>query len=248
MSNLMLHAGSDAATEDEVFETETPESTDTWFPIPHRQLLQTVEGSLEATDLHVAEKEYGLFKEGARMFAVWAVTNGVARGDYQLTVGIRNSHDKSFSAGLAVGSRVFVCDNLAFSGEIAIARKHTRYISEDLPRLVAEAVGQIGDHRQLQDDRIAAYKARRLTDMRVHDLLVRSVDAQVMANSYIAKVLQEWREPRHEEFEPRTAWSLFNSFTEVFKGTNPLDLSARTTRLHGLLDPVAGLVQEPSVN
>jgi hypothetical protein len=28
---------------------------------------------------------------------------------------------------------VFVCDNLAFSGEIKIARKHTRFIVRDLP-------------------------------------------------------------------------------------------------------------------
>jgi hypothetical protein len=30
-------------------------------------------------------------------------------------------------------------------------------------------------------------------------------------------VLEAWEEPRHEEFSPRTAWSLFNAFTEVQK-------------------------------
>jgi hypothetical protein len=32
-------------------------------------------------------------------------------------------------------------------------------------------------------------------------------------------VLEAWEEPRHEEFAPRTAWSLFNAFTEVAKGS-----------------------------
>jgi hypothetical protein len=32
-------------------------------------------------------------------------------------LGLRNSHDKRFPAGLVGGSAVFVCDNLAFSGE-----------------------------------------------------------------------------------------------------------------------------------
>jgi hypothetical protein len=53
-------------------------------------------------------------------------------------------------------------------------------------------------------------------------------------------VLKEWRKPQHAEFEPRTAWSLFNSFTEVFKG-QLRGLPAKTERLHGLLDNYVGL-------
>jgi len=46
-------------------------------------------------------------------------------GDYTDAVGLRNSHDKSFPIGIAFGSRVFVCDNLAFIGDQVIRRKHT---------------------------------------------------------------------------------------------------------------------------
>ena len=60
-----------------------------------------------------------------------------------------------------------------------------------------------------------------------------------MANAGIAKVLKEWRGSEHEEFAPRTAWSLHNSYTEVFKGSNPVDLTARSLRLHGLMDLIA---------
>jgi hypothetical protein len=61
------------------------------------------------------------------------------------------------------------------------------------------------------------------------------------------KVLADWRKPQHEEFEPRTAWSLFNCFTEVLKNTSLFLLSPRTQALHGLLDQfsgVSGLFQE----
>lgn len=248
MSSLLLHCGANRVTEAEIRAVETPEPTETWHPIPHDFLIDTVQEHLWAGGLEVQDAEYGLFhnsKSGAfgdRMFAVMTLVGANAvMADWQLTVGLRNSHDKSFSAGFAVGSRVFVCDNLAFSGEVSIARKHTRYIMDDLDRLVAEAMGRMGDMRVHQQQRIGAYRESRLSDMQVHDLLIRSVDAGVMANSYIAKVLEEWREPRHEEFEPRTAWSLFNCYTEVFKATNPLDLSARTTRLHGLLDVAVGV-------
>ena len=240
MTNLMLYAGADEVSEVEVFESPTPEGTDTWTPIPHSKLITLVSRAIEATGFVIERREYGLFHGGARMFGVWALTNGQSQPDYQMTVGIRNSHDKSFSAGLALGSRVFVCDNLCFSGEITIARKHTRWIMNDLERLVLEAVGRLSEARGIQDQRIAAYKVTDLTDAQVHDILLRSVDAKVMANAMVPKVLAEWREPRHEDFKPRNAWSLMNSFTEVFKGTNPLDLTGRTTRLHGLLDLQTG--------
>jgi hypothetical protein len=55
-------------------------------------------------------------------------------------------------------------------------------------------------------------------------------------------VLREWRAPRHNEFRAggRTAWRLFNAFTEGLKGN--LDaLPRRTQALHGLLDGACGL-------
>ena len=42
-------------------------------------------------------------------------------------------------------------------------------------------------------------------------------DDEAIAPSAIPRVLKEYREPWHEEFMPRTAWSLHNAFTEVLK-------------------------------
>lgn len=238
MEGMMLHCGASAATRDEVFDAATPDATETHYPLPHGDLIEVIETHVKASGFEIATQEYGLWKEGARMFGVWGLTNGQAseHEDFQLVMGVRNSHDKAFSAGMAVGSRVFVCDNLAFSAEIVIARKHTRFIARDLDRMVAEAAGRISQARISQAQRIEAYKATVLEDWQVHDLLIRAVDAKVMANSYIAKVLEQWRDSAHREFDERTAWSLFNGFTEVFKQTNPLDLTPRSVRLHGLMD------------
>jgi hypothetical protein len=35
----------------------------------------------------------------------------------RFAIGLRNSHDKSMRLGLTVGYRVFVCSNMAFSGD-----------------------------------------------------------------------------------------------------------------------------------
>lgn len=54
-------------------------------------------------------------------------------------VGLRNSHDKRFLVGISFGSRVFVCDNLAFTGDHVVKRKHTANLKRDLPGLVHRA-------------------------------------------------------------------------------------------------------------
>jgi len=195
--------------------------------------------------LKVVNEAHALSSGGQRYFGLLEVVNGQQHGDYGLVLGLRNSHDKTFPAALAVGSGVFVCDNLAFSGEVTIARRHTVFIERDLPQLVQRAVGQLGDLRGLQDHRIERYKATRLTDMRAHHLIVRALEARVLPTTAIPVVVREWRRPSHKEFAEggRTAWRLFNAVTEAIKGRSLDALPRRTQALHGMLDAVCGGVQ-----
>src|SRR5262245_6015685 len=242
MNGLILHCGANAATIDAVRAVSTPNATPSWQPIPHGDLYGRVRATLEGNGLHVVEEAHGLWRDGLRYFGLMEVRNGSNADDFGLVIGLRNSHDKSFPAALALGSRVFVCDNLAFSGEVKLSRKHTTYIWRDLRGLVERGVGRLADLRNLQAKRIDAYKAAPLADERiVHDLVVRSVYARALPGSHIMDVVNEWRKPRHEDFRPRTVWSLFNAFTEMLKGSLTL-LPARTQALHGLLDSHVGLL------
>lgn len=251
MNGLILHSGANKASIEQVANVPTPDATETWQPVPHKRLIDTVYRAVEATGFRITQAAYGLWNDGARLFGVLTLQNGHNAEDYALALGIRNSHDKRFPVGLCVGSSVFVCDNLAFSSEITVLRKHTNRVLLDLDRLVATAAGRIGEHRVLQDRRITAYKGYELDNSSVHDILIRSVDAKVIPNADVPKVLSEWRAEgaRHEEFAPRTGWSLFNAYTEVLKESNALDLPQRTQRLHGLLDLASGaLIQQPQEN
>ena len=64
--------------------------------------------------------------------------------------------------------------------------------------------------------------------------MVEAVKANVLPASRLPKVIEAWEEPRHEEFAPRTAWSLFNAFTEVQKGTGPRAQMEGSLRLSSL--------------
>jgi hypothetical protein len=89
---------------------------------------------------------------------------------------------------------------------------------------------------------MASYQSHELTESAAHDLMIRAMDSRIVPVTKIPDVLTEWREPRHAEFrEGRTAWRLFNAFTEILKG-NLGELPRRTQALHGLMDSACGLV------
>ncbi len=238
--NLCLHCGAEKVERKDVEIVPTPRATSTWTPIPHLQLVTHVERTLQANGLVVGTQAHGLTHDGARYFGLMEVMRDENAEDYCWVLGLRNSHDKTFPAGITAGASVFVCDNLSFSGEVKLARKHTSHICRDLPRLVQSAVGKLMDRWNHQDTRLSTYKLAEIEDRTAHDLIVRAVDVGVCPNKIVPRVLTEWREPRHDAFAPRNAWSLFNAFTEALKG-NLVELPRRTEALHGLLDTHVGL-------
>ncbi len=123
-----------------------------------------------------------------------------------------------------------------FSGEIKIARKHTRFIERDLPALIAQGTGQLAERWHQQDARFAAYKQTELGSHEAHDLIIRALDRGAFTPQQLPAVLTQWRTPNHPEFaESRTVWRLFNAVTESIKGSL-WALPLRTQALHGLLD------------
>jgi hypothetical protein len=243
MANLVLHCGAQHVERRAVLEARTPASSDTWVPIAHHRLLDLVESTLSDSGMKVASEAHALWSDGLRYFGLLEVTNGQPHEDYGLVIGLRNSHDKYFPAAIAMGSSVFCCDNLAFSAEVTIARRHTRFIERDLPRIVHTAVGRLADMRGQQDERIRSYKETELSDPVAHDLVIRAVDANVLPVTQVPAVLGEWRTPSHKEFtaEGKTLWRFHNAMTEVWKGRNLAALPRRSQALHGLLDSVCGL-------
>lgn len=257
-NNLILHCGASAVEREQLALVPTPASTDTWTPIPHASLLTQVERALGGAELEVVSEAHGLSKDGARYFGLLQVAR-VAQAididveivdeepqqpkDYGYVIGVRNSHDKRFPAGLAVGSSVFVCDNLSFYGEISVARKHTVFIERDLPALTARAIGDLSAKWIDQGKRFEAYKQHTLRHAKAHDLLIKALDCRAVTTTQIPHILKEWRTPRHPEFaqDGLTAWRFWNACTEVGKDSGVWQLPDRTRALHGILDQEVGI-------
>jgi len=246
--NLMVHAGGNHVEREQLALVETPpaDQKSGWTPIPHDVLVDETMHTLNACGYRIVTEAHALARKGMQYFGMVQVApyglDQATPEDYSMVIGLRNSHNKSFSAGLVCGSGVFVCDNLAFSGEIKIGRKHTRFINRDLPGLVHAAVGRLGTMRHQQDHRINAYKQCELSHVQADHLILEMLRSRIITTTQVEKVVNEWDAPRHPEFVEagETAWRLFNAVTETQKG-RLATLPRATQALHGMMDGVCGV-------
>src|SRR5206468_11536841 len=142
----------------------------TWFPVRHSDVLEAVGRTLQGAGFLVRANQIALTRENARMFATMDLTTPLAEG-VTLAVGVRNSIDKSLPLGFCAGSRVFVCDNLAFRSELVVHRKHTRNGQSRFEGEIAEAVRSLEQFREVEIRRIAQMQERSLTDEAAESLI-----------------------------------------------------------------------------
>jgi len=92
-----------------------PEATSTHKPVPHHVIFEALAETLSFRHIRVVNEEYAVSFDGMKMFGVLDLETQME--GCRFSIGIRNSHDKSLRLGLTAGLRVFVCSNMAFSGE-----------------------------------------------------------------------------------------------------------------------------------
>ena len=144
--------------------------------------------------------------------------------DRATVVGLRNGHDKCFPAGIMAGDAPFVCSNLQFNNEIVIARRHTKNIDNvkvdgNIFQKIANAIGQLRESWISQEKRVGAYKEYDLSSTsEANDLIIRAFQNGACSKTQIADIVGQWNTPNHDEFKDRNLYSLYNSFSEVWKG------------------------------
>lgn len=228
------------ATFNEVESVKTPEATETWRPIGHSFLIDKVKNRLEATGFKVENEAHNLARNGQRYFGLYQVTHKDRQSNERGTIlGLRNAHDKCFPAGLCAGDAPFVCDNLIFTNTVKLARRHTKNILAELDHVISRTLGRLFDFWVGQDNRIESYKNFDLGNAQVNDLVIRAYKAGAISKTKVVDVVNQWESSDHDAFQDRNMNSLYNAFTEVYKG-NLVALPQRSEALHSVLDAEVG--------
>ena len=238
------HCGAESVTLDEL--RSLPEPTPlspTHFPIRHDKLVSTVKNQLIPAGYDIVREEYSLRQRDGHddMFGIFEF----ASQDKTVSnvAAIRNSGSMHFLAQIGCGERVFVCDNMSFSAQIVVGRKHTRHIERDLPRLAGQAIAKLSAEFDTSAKRLEVYRECELSRAEVHDVMMRSMSMRSHGcpASQLKTWLDEYDHPRHDEFAGSSAWSVKNAFTEVAKRWNFAQVQSRTAVLTGILDQVVDL-------
>ena len=103
-------------------------------------------------------------------------------------------------------------------------------------------VASLTSFKEAEGLRIRRMAAMAITPEQASHVILTALRRGIISSLQLPKVCRAWEEPVHEEFTPRTAWSLFNAFTEVLKPravAAPQAFVAQTIRLNGLMLPEA---------
>jgi len=271
-SNLMMHCDPtrvEGLTIADLRKYATAPSTDTHVTIGHATMRDMIVERLAAIGLGIRSEQIAVstrkdvvidgeeresYSKAFGVFDVdgldYAFDDTAAMG---LSVGWRNSSNKQLPAAVVVGSRVFVCDNLCFSGTLTLKRRHTKNIMDDLPDMIASAFNRVGD---LAARQFAIYD--RLRDVTVSDDVAAAVimrACQLSGKGPLASknVLPIWEFYNHvatdEEREAGlqfnrdlhghgTAWALWNALTgwgRQYATRNLVETSGPLLTMHNVI-------------
>jgi hypothetical protein len=241
MKGLILHRGTEAIERAALAAIALPEHTDSYAPIGHDHFVNVVQDQLDAIGFRFSAEAYGVTRGGARFFGVaeLAYAGSESNGRNSLTVGFRSSLDKSIAPMLAFGSRVLVCDNMAFSGEIVISRKQTTYIARDFPARVRDVVATLSNARRRQDARFDCYQSTKLSDGDAEHGMIELLRRGAVNTSRMERLVSEWDNPSYDHGD-KSVWRLFNAATETLKESPIADITRRTIGVQSLCDEIAG--------
>src|ERR1700738_1314292 len=251
MEATLSHSKSVLVARQDLTDLPTPERTATHYPIPHFRFVETLAESLHYRHLGIVSEEYAVSHDGMRFFGV--LTLSVEESGVRIAIGLRNSHDKSFSLGLTVGRRVLVCDNLALFGDYApVMRKHTKHV--EIEAILAVAVDQMQRNFEPMRRQIDFFRSADLSDQRAKLIIYDAfLGGEADLPKHLGTVVHDhYFAPKYPEFEPRTLWSLENAFTSALKELEPVARLRAVGRLAPFLSrmPSLGLlapVQAPAL-
>jgi hypothetical protein len=259
MEGLLLDTpGSGVVTPEQAWSIPTPEATNTYSPVGNKELWDVLSRIADERGLELGTPHIGLANKGQRMFgSVEIVNQNQLDNEVRMMLGFRNSLDKTMSIGICFGSKVFVCSNMCFSGYASdgndatgiVHQRHQSDVFGNLEMGLNESMNKFEVFKNYQEKLYNRLKEISLTDEAAHSLIIQAARADAINKTDCMTIANEWdfqitgptntieEERWHPEFTPRTAWSLFNAFTEqakAYQSKNPLKANLRSIKMNSL--------------
>jgi len=222
-------------TRAELANLPTPPATETHIPIPHSGVVETLLETLSHRHIGVIGEEFAVSSDAMEMFGVLDLEAGFE--GCRFAIGIRNANNKRFRLACTVGLRVFVCHNLAFRGDYSpVLAKHSKYFS--LQDALSIGVDRMQRNFEPMQRQVERWRAQQLPAAEAKLTIYRAfIEGELEVPKHLGRRVHDlYFNPQHEEFAPRTMWSLSNAFTSAFKELDPIPQFKETAKLGEFLD------------
>lgn len=227
-ATLMAHCGTSKISREDLSKIATPEGTKTHKPVAHIDVVKAVIETLGFRKINVIRDEYAVDKTGMKMFGVMDLEEEFC--GCRFSIGLRNSNDKSMRLALTIGYRVFVCDNMAFSGDFTpVLAKHSA--SFNLIDLVSIGVDKIQRNFEPLIKQVELWQN---TPISANDARLAIYWAFVDKMAHLpAKLMREVHRLYFEDerFEANRIWRLSNAFTSALKELDPVHQFPATAKV-----------------
>lgn len=264
-AKLIAHCGAQVVTLKELEAIPAPKALGPrHYPVSHKDLVEATRYELEKVGLEPYKEQYAVSNEGAKLFATWDLApteeKGLvliperAKSERGLAFGFRHGNDRSLAIEMVCGSRVFVCDNMAFSGDsVILHRMHTKNVH--LRDEVGRGITRMLDGYTNFEANIDRIENTKLTDEQAKALLIDAfMKIKVLAPKYLRPTF-EWYFRNFEQAPdcaPRSAYGLLNAFTRTLKDevkspTVRYEATAKVGRFFGLRSDVRDGIINPDV-
>ncbi len=235
MNEILMHRGGELVTRDRLDLIPMPEATESYVPVSHYHLADkflTISQDI-LRDYVLIGENYGIARQGNQLFAVLKFKN--EQSELGLSIAFRNSYDRSMAIGMAIGATVFVCDNLALSGEIVVMKKHTKNVWAELEETVIATIYKSQKNfEQIQAD-AEAFKALPMENLEAFQLMGVLFGNNIISPRQLTVLKSQWLRPSFEEFRPRNLWSFYNAGTECLKSCPPVTIMEKHIKLHNTI-------------
>ena len=222
-------------TRAELANLPTPPATETHIPIPHAAVVATLVETLSHRHIGVVGEEFAVSSDAMEMFGVLDLEAGFE--GCRFAIGIRNANNKRFRLACTVGLRVFVCHNLAFRGDYSpVLAKHSKHFS--LQDALSIGVDRMQRNFEPMQQQVERWRTKQLPAEEAKLTIYRAfIEGKLDVPKHLARRVHDlYFNPQHEEFAPRTMWSLSNAFTSAFKELDPIPQFKATAKLGEFLE------------
>ena len=224
--HLTVHRGAQLVSREELAIIPAPPATDTWKPVSHIALVETIAGVMADRGLYITKEQFAV--QGPRLFGVFD-TEWQKMSDFGAAVGFRHGINKDLAIHLLCGARVWLCDNLSYSGQQITVRKHSAKLNlgEEMDRALYK---YMQEWRRFKDA-IQLQKDTTLEERRVKQLVYDIFQAKILPLRLFPPVTTHVLQMTKEAKTAMTGWWLHNVMTTHIKTLAPAPAFRATARL-----------------